>query len=396
MISERMFKVGKAKSIIRIMYDWGCERAAKIGSENVFDFSLGNPNIDTPKEVSDRIVHLIQNENSVAIHGYTNLQGDFQVREKIAAYLNQKFHTCLEKENIYMTGGATAALRICFMALCNPGDEIIIFAPFFPEYLSCAEEALATPCIIPAKTDDFQIDLNKLEKAINEKTKAIVVNSPNNPSGAVYSRETIENLASLLYKKEEAYGHPIFLISDEPYREIVYDEIEVPYVMNYYKDTLTCYSFSKSLSLPGERIGYLVIPPDIADYESLFVAICGGARYVGQVNAPSLFQRIAGDCIGALSDISIYKKNRDLLYEALKSYGYHCVEPQGAFYLFVKAFGEDAVDFCERAKKYNLVLLPGNDFGCPGYVRLAYCVSTHTIIKSLPSFEKLAKEYKEI
>lgn len=395
MISEKMYKIGAQKSIIRIMYDWGKERAREIGEENVFDFSLGNPNLDTPEVVSAAIKQLVNTEPSLAIHGYTNLQGDFQVREKISEHLNKIHGTNLGKEHIYMTAGATVSLRICFTAICNPGDEMIVIAPYFPEYLLAIEQAEASARIVPAKKDDFQIDFELLNQSITEKTKGVIINSPNNPTGAVYTEETILKLTQLLKSKQEEFNSSIYLISDEPYREISYKQESLPYILNYYENTMICYSFSKSLSLPGERIGYIVLSPDLQDFDHLYTAICGAARNLGQVNAPSLFQKVVASCLDAVSDINVYKTNRDIMYNALLSFGYECIKPEGAFYLFPKAMEEDAYAFCERAKQYNLVLIPGDDFGCPGYVRISYCVPTEVIKRALPAFEKLAKEYQK-
>ncbi len=393
MISKKMLEAGSRKSIIRVIYDFGKERAAQIGAENVYDFSLGNPSVPAPEIVHQSMKKMMEEEDSVEIHGYTHLQGDINVRNKIAADINKKHGTSLTGGNIYMTTGATASLRICFSAIANPGDEFLVIAPFFPEYRVGIEQAGGTMVVIPARTTDFQIDFEALEKAINPATKAVIINSPNNPSGVVYTRETIDRLTGLLKKKQDELGQPIYLISDEPYREILFSKIDMPYLLNEYDNTMVCYSYSKSLSIPGERIGYIAFSPKLTDYNELFTAACGSARYLGFVNAPSMFQKVAAACNGEVANIEIYRKNRDLLYEALISYGYECVKPEGAFYLFPKAMEEDASAFCAKGREFNLLLLPSDDFGCKGHVRIAYCVDPMVIERSLPAFKKLAECY---
>ena len=317
------------------------------------------------------------------------------MRAIVADSLNRRFGETFTAENIFMTCGAAASLSICLKALVNPGDEVVTFAPFFTEYRCWVEAMGASLEVVPPSVPDFQVDTDAFERAISAKTKAVIVNTPNNPSGVVYSEETIKKLAAILVRKSEEYGSPIYLITDEPYREIVYDGIQVPYLTKYYDNTLVCYSYSKSLSLPGERIGYIVIPDRIADYEHVSPAIAGAARVLGYVCAPSLFQQVIGKCVDDTGDINAYRHNRDLLMGGLERLGYTCVPPQGAFYLFVKALEPDACAFCERAKKYDLLLVPSDDFGCPGYVRIAYCVSEKTIVNAMPAFEKLMTEYKE-
>ena len=394
MLAQSMVELGKKRSTIREIFEYGNQRAKIVGRENIFDFSIGNPNVPAPAVVTETLLDMITKESPVALHGYTSAQGADFVRESIAASLNSRFGTSFTKDNLYMTVGAAAAISICFKAIVNPGDEIIVFAPFFPEYRCFIEKGAGAKCVVvPADTKEFQIHFEAFEAALNANTKAVVINSPNNPSGVVYSEETIKRLCALLEEKQKEYGHPIYLISDEPYREIVYDGLEVPYVTKYYHNTFVCYSYSKSLSLPGERIGYIVVPDEMEDAKDAYAAVCGAGRVLGYVNAPSLFQRVAAKCVNETADISIYEKNRNLLYEALTSYGYSCVKPQGAFYLFPKALEEDEKAFCERAKKYDLLLVPGTDFGCPGYLRISYCVQTEMIERSLPLFEKLAKEY---
>ena len=395
MLAQSMVELGKKRSTIREIFEYGNQRAKVVGRENIFDFSIGNPNVPTPAVVTDTLLDMLTKESPVALHGYTSAQGADFVRETIAESLNSRFGTSFTKDNLYMTVGAAAAISICFKAIVNPGDEIIVFAPFFPEYRCFIESGAGAKCVVvPADTEQFQINFEAFETALNANTKAIVINSPNNPSGAVYSEETIKRLCAMLEEKQKEYGHPIYLISDEPYREIVYDGLEVPYVTKYYNNTFVCYSYSKSLSLPGERIGYIVVPDEMEDAKDAYAAVCGAGRILGYVNAPSMFQRVAAKCVNETADISIYEKNRNLLYEALTSYGYSCVKPQGAFYLFLKALEEDERAFCERAKKYDLLLVPGRDFGCPGYLRMSYCVQTEMIERALPLFEKLAKEYQ--
>ena len=394
MYTESLVKLGKVRSEIREIFEYGNKRKAEIGAENVFDFSIGNPSVPAPKSVDDAIIDLVNNFDSVALHGYTSAQGDAHVRETIANYINDKFGTNVTANNIYMTCGAAASLTIVMNAILQKDDECIVFTPYFPEYGVFIERTGAKLVEVKSQEKTFQIDMDNFEKAINEKTKAVIINSPNNPSGVVYTVETIEKMCQLLKKKEEEYGHPIFLVTDEPYRELVYDDTEVPYVINYYDNTFVCYSYSKALSLPGERIGYIVVSPKMIDEEDAYAAVCGAGRALGYVCAPSMLQRVIEKCISDTSDISIYKENRDLLYNALTKMGFECVYPDGAFYLFVKAMGEDAYEFCEKAKEYELLLVPADSFGTPGYVRVSYCVQTKQIEDALPAFEKLAECYK--
>jgi len=394
MISNDMVKLGKRRSIIRDIFEYGKIRSKEVGAENVYDFSLGNPSIPAPNCVKETIIDLLEKEDSILLHGYTSAQGDVNVRKTIADFINNKYDTKLCADNIYMTVGAAASLTISLKALAVPGDEFIVFTPFFPEYRTFIESAGGKLVAVPSNEDDFQIDITKFTEAITPKTKAVVFNSPNNPSGVVISKENVISLCKVLKEKSAEYGHPIYLISDEPYRELVYDDVEVPYLTKHYDNTLVCYSFSKSLSLPGERIGYIVVSNEMEDAEDVYAAVCGAGRALGYVCAPSLFQRVIAKCIGETSDIAIYKKNRDLLYNGLTELGFQCIKPDGAFYLFAKSMEPDANAFCEKAKKYELLLVPSDDFGCPGYVRISYCVSTEQIINSMPAFEKLAKEYK--
>lgn len=394
MISQTMVGLGKKRSVIREIFEYSKVRAAEIGAENIFDFSIGNPSVPPPQIISDTLKELLDQEDSVSLHGYTSAQGDPATRKAIADDLNRRYGTDFTANNFYMTVGAAASLSICFKALALPEDEFIVFAPYFTEYRVFVEAAGGTLVEVPPREPDFQIDFDAFSAAVSEHTKAVIVNSPNNPSGVVYSESTVKELCRILEEKSAQYGHTIYLISDEPYRELVYDDnIVVPFLTKYYKNTLVCYSYSKSLSLPGERIGYVLVPSEIDDFEDMYAAVCGAGRALGYVCAPSLFQKLIARCVGQVSDISVYRKNRDLLYNGLTERGYQCVRPDGAFYLFVKALEEDTNAFCERAKKYELLLVPGDDFGCPGYVRIAYCVTTEQIERSMPAFEALAKEY---
>jgi aspartate aminotransferase len=394
MISKKMYELGSKSSIIREIFEYGRKRKAEIGVENVYDFSLGNPNVPAPQAVKDAMIALLEEEAPTALHSYTSAPGNPEVRATIAESINRRFDMNIEGKNIYMTTGAAASISICFKALANEGDEFITFAPFFPEYTCFVEAAGGKLLVVPANIEDFQINFDEFDKLINEKTKAIIVNSPNNPSGAVYSEDTIKKLAARLEEKSLAYGHPIFLISDEPYREIVYDDITVPYLPKYYNNTFVCYSYSKSLSLPGDRIGYIVVPNEMIEFPKIFAAIAGSARALSYVCAPSFFQKVVAKCVEETADISIYENNRNVLYNALKEIGYECVKPEGAFYLFPRSLEADAYAFCEKAKKYDLLLVPGDDFGCPGHIRISYCVKPEQIERSLPAFKKLFDEYQ--
>ncbi|MBQ1510772.1 MAG: pyridoxal phosphate-dependent aminotransferase [Selenomonadaceae bacterium] len=395
MVAEKMYELGTKKSTIRTIFEFGRKRAAEVGEENVFDFSLGNPNVPTPEFVKQAVLDILGEMEPSAIHGYTIAPGNPEVREVLAKSINERFGTNFAGKNLFLTAGAAAAITISFKALCEPGDEFIAFAPFFPEYRCFVESVGGKLVVVPAKPEDFQIDFAAFEKCLTPQTKAVIVNSPNNPSGAVYSEETIKGLAEILRGKEKEYGHPIFIISDEPYREIAFEGYTVPYVPKYYANTLVCYSYSKSFSLPGERIGYIVVPDEIADFGKVYGAIAGAARVLTHVNAPSLWQLVIARCAGRPSDISTYVKNGQLLYQGLVDAGFKCVKPQGAFYLFPQSLEPDDYAFCERAKKYDLLLVPGTDFGCPGHFRVAYCIKTETIERSLPLFKKLAAEYAQ-
>lgn len=395
MFSEDMIFLGKQRSTIREIFEYGNLRAAQVGRENIFDFSLGNPNVPAPQSVQDAIEKI--SKDPVKAHGYTSAQGAVEVRKKLAESLNAQHGTAYTEANFYLTAGAAAALSAVFKAMTTTDDEFIIFAPFFPEYKMFIEKGANAKCVtVSASISDFQINFEELEEKITSHTKAVVVNSPNNPSGAVYALETIQTLAKLLTEKSKQYGHPIYIIADEPYRELAYDDITVPFIPNFYKDTVVCYSYSKSLSLPGERIGYVLVPDELTESKELYAAVCGAGRALGYVCAPSLFQYVVMECIGQTADVSVYQKNRDLLYHSLTEMGYSCVKPQGAFYLFPQTLEKDDAAFCERAKKYDLLLVPGRDFGAPGHMRISYCVQTETIERALPLFEKLAKEYGAI
>jgi len=393
MLNEKMVGLGYRRSVIREIFEYGKKRKAEIGEENVFDFSLGNPSVPTPAAVTAALERIIKETDPVRLHGYTSAQGDTAVRAKIAESIEKRFGFPVNKDLIYMTCGAAASLTVTLNALINSGDEVIIPAPFFPEYRVFAENAGAHVVTVLCREPDFQLDIKAIENAVTEKTKAIIINSPNNPTGAVFSPDTIKALSDMLDKKQAEYGTDIYIIADEPYRELSYGA-EVPYIPKYYANTVVCYSYSKSLSLPGERIGYIFIPESAKDSKKLYAAVCGAGRALGFVCAPSLMQYTVAECTDVLPDVSAYKKNRDLLFGALTDYGYEAVPPDGAFYLFVKSPEPDANAFCERAKKYELLLVPSDDFGCKGYVRISYCVTAEQIEKSLPAFKALIEEYK--
>lgn len=394
MIAEKMKNMVANSSAIRAMFEEGNRLAQIYGAENVFDFSLGNPNVPAPEAVKRAIVELLEEEDPVALHGYTNSNcGYADVREAVAASLNERFGTDFAGKNIVMTVGAAGGLNVILKSLINPGDEVIAFAPYFGEYRSYTNNYDGVLVEISPNTEDFQPKLDEFEQKITPRTKAVIVNTPNNPTGVVYSEETIKKLAAIMEAKQKEFGTAIFLISDEPYRELVYDGAEVPYLTKYYANTIVGYSYSKSLSLPGERIGYLVIPDEVADSGEVLAAANVATRILGFVNAPTLQQKIVAKCLNEKTDISYYNRNREALYEGLKACGFSCIKPEGAFYLFVKSPVDDEKEFCAAAKKYNLLLVPGSSFACPGYVRLAYCVAYETIINSLPKFRELAKEY---
>lgn len=395
-VSEKMYALGSKRSEIRELFEYGKKRIAEIGAENVYDFSLGNPSVPAPDCVKNALAKLVSETDPVALHGYTSAQGDAGVRQACADYVKNTHGCECSADDFYMTCGAAASLTITLNALSKEGDEVIALAPFFPEYTVFITQAGMKCVEVKCSEEDFQIDFAALEAAINEHTKAIIINSPNNPSGAVFSEDTIKKLAEMLDAAQKKYNRSIFIIADEPYRELVYDaDIKVPFIPNYYDNTIVCYSFSKSLSLPGERIGYILVPPKACGNRDIYFAVCGAGRALGYVCAPSLFQKIVPECIGKTADISIYKKNRDLLCNALSEYGYKVVRPDGAFYLFVKALEEDSRAFCEKAKAHDLLIVASDSFGFPGYARISYCVSTAMIERALPAFKALAEEYNK-
>lgn len=393
MISDKMKEFVKGSSAIRAMFEEGNRMAQIYGAENVYDFSLGNPNVPAPAAVNQAIKDIVDEEDSVFLHGYMNNSGYEDVRSSIAESLNKRFNMSFSKDNIIMTVGAAGGLNVVLKTLLNPGDEVITFAPYFGEYRSYVGNYDGKLVVISPDTDSFQPKFDEFEKKISERTRAVIINNPNNPTGVVYSEETLKRLSQIMEKKQSEYKTDIYLISDEPYRELVYDGITVPYPVKYYRNTIVGYSYSKSLSLPGERIGYLVIPSDISDFENVYSAANVATRILGFVNAPSLMQRVVARCVDAEVDTSPYNRNRELLYNALSEYGFECVKPQGAFYLFVKSPVQDEKVFVEAAKKHHILLVPGSSFECPGFVRLAYCISYETIKNSLPGFKALAEEF---
>ena len=394
MIAEKMKNMVANSSAIRAMFEEGNRLAQIYGRENVFDFSLGNPNVPAPNAVKEAIIDILNEEDPVALHGYTNSNAGYpEVREAVAKSLNERFGTSFEGKNIVMTVGAAGGLNVALKILLNPGDEVITFAPYFGEYRSYTANFDGVLVAISPNTETFQPKLDEFEEKITAKTKAVIINTPNNPTGVVYSEETIKKLAAIMEAKQKEFGTDIYLISDEPYRELAYDGVEVPYLTKYYANTIVGYSFSKSLSLPGERIGYLVIPDEAADSADLCSAASVATRILGFVNAPTLQQKMVVRCLNEQTDISYYDRNRETLYNGLLECGFECIKPEGAFYLFVKSPIADEKAFCAEAKKYNILIVPGSSFGCPGYVRMAYCVAYETIVNSLPKFKELAKEY---
>lgn len=393
MIAEKMKDLVKGSSAIRAMFEEGKRMAALYGAENVYDFSLGNPNIPAPAAVNKAMCDILKEEDPVAVHGYMNNSGYEDVREKIAASLNRRFGTSFTGEAIVMTVGAAGGLNVMFKALLNPGDEVLVFAPFFGEYRSYVENYGGILKVVPPQTENFQPNLEAFSGMITRKTKAVIVNSPNNPTGVIYSEDTIKAMAAILEEKQREFGTAICLISDEPYRELAYDGAQVPYLTKYYANTVVGYSYSKSLSLPGERIGYLVIPDELQDADEVRGAANVATRILGFVNAPSLQQRAVARCLDEQVNLEFYDKNRKALCDGLERCGFSFIRPQGAFYLFVKSPAEDEREFCEQGKKYHILMVPGSSFACPGYVRLAYCVSPETIQGAMPGFERLAADY---
>ena len=393
MISEKMKQLASNNSVIRAMFEEGQNMAREYGAENVYDFSLGNPSVPAPEAVKDAIREILDQEDSLMVHGYMSNVGYQDVRQAVAESLNRRFGTDFHENNIIMTVGAAGGLNVILKTLLNPGDEVLTFAPYFTEYGNYVANYDGKLVVVSPNTVDFQPNLREFAEKITPRTKAVIVNNPNNPTGVVYSAETCREMSRILREKQHELGTDIYLISDEPYRELAYDGVEVPYLTEYYANTVVCYSWSKSLSLPGERIGYLVIPNELSDYELVYAAAGIATRVSGFVNAPSLMQRAVARCLDAQTDVEAYNRNREALYQGLKACGFECIKPQGAFYLFVKTPTADEAEFVQRAKKYHILVVPGSSFACPGYVRIAYCVNYETIIRSLPYFQELAKEY---
>ena len=392
MYNKRAYELGNNRCTIRDLAEYGAARAEVIGRENVYDFTIGNPSLPAPREIGDAIQDVLADMGTLAAHSYTSAPGDKAARAAIAADLNNRFGTSITADELFLDTGASAGLCTAFRALSQPGSEILAVAPYFSEYEPFAESAGCSLKVIPPDVPNFQIRLDAVEAAISANTIAIIINSPNNPSGVVYTRQTLEQLGALLTKKSAEVGHPIFIIADEPYRELAYDGVEVPFIPTIYKNTIVCYSYSKSLTLPGERIGYIYVPKACADSRALYVAICGAARAIGHICAPSLWQKVIARCAHLRPDLTDYDRNRRALYEGLTKAGYEVAKPDGAFYMFVKAPGGNSVAFAEKAKQYDLFIVPGDDFGCPEYFRLCYCGPLEKIQKSLPIFEKLMED----
>jgi len=393
LVSKDMLTLGTMRSCIRELFEYGLKQAAVVGKENVFDYSLGNPNVPAPKEINESIIDIVKTENPLAVHGYTSAPGSNDLRAAVASDLTARFGMEIKASDLFFTCGAAPALCAVFRALCvGPDTEIIAIAPHFPEYKPFILNSGCKFVQVPAENQTFQINFDALIPLISENTQAIVVNSPNNPSGVVYTEETLKKLSDVLTEKSKEYGHPIYIVSDEPYRELVYDGAVVPFIPNIYKNTIVCYSYSKSLSLPGERIGYVCVPSCVEDNVNVFAAVAGASRILGHVCPPSLLQRVVTRCANVGPDIEAYNRNRTLLYDALTSYGYECAKPDGAFYLFIKAPNGSSSEFSELAKKKNLLLVPGDDFGCPEYFRICYCIDHELIKRSLPVFKELIDE----
>lgn len=393
MISQKMQGLVDNNSVIRQMFEEGKRMALEFGEDKVYDFSLGNPNVPAPDKVGQTIENLLKNEDPVMLHGYMPNAGFTDVRDRIASSLNRRFDTSFTADNIMMTVGAAGGLNCALKALINPGDEVLTFAPYFVEYRNYVANYDGVLKEVATDTETFQPDLEAFKDAVTPKTRALIINNPNNPSGVIYPEDTITAIADILRKKQEEYGTEIFIISDEPYRELVYTGAEVPYITKYYDNTIVGYSFSKTLSLPGERIGYLVIPSEASDHDRLFQAVTIANRVLGFVNAPSLMQKVVAECLDEKADIDFYARNRDTLYDALREYGFSCIKPEGAFYMFIKSPTPDEKEFVSRAKEEHILLVPGSSFACPGFVRLAYCVSYETCVNSLPGFKKVAESF---
>ena len=393
MIAEKMKPYLQNNSAIRAMFEEGKKMAEQYGADKVYDFSLGNPNVPAPEKIKEAIKEILDEEDPVFVHGYMSNAGFPHVRKAIADNLNQRFGTNFSEENLIMTVGAGSGLNVCLKTLVDPGDEVIVFAPYFLEYGSYIRNYDGVLVQVDPDTESFQLNLDDFEKKLTEKTKAVIINNPHNPTGVVYSEAMISRLAAIMEEKQKAFGHAIYLISDEPYRELAFDGVEVPFMTKYYRNTMVVYSYSKSLSLPGERIGYVIIPDEVENSGDTITAATIANRISGCVNAPSLIQLAVAKCVDSEVDLGYYDRNRRTLYEGLTKMGFTCVKPEGAFYLWLKSPVEDEKQFVEAAKKYHILVVPGSSFACAGYVRLAYCVSYETIVHSLPEFEKLAKEY---
>lgn len=394
--NQQMVAWGSSRSAIREIFEYGNRRAEEIGRENIFDFSLGNPSVPAPQALGEEIARLAAYEDPVLLHGYTSAQGAPGTRQAIADELNRRFGTAVGKDDLYLTCGAAASVAIVLKALVDPGqgDEVLVIAPFFPEYRVFAEAAGATLTVVPAEEDHFGIRISDLEARISSRTKAVIINVPNNPTGVIYPEKTVRELCLVLERKSAEYGHPVYLISDEPYRELVYDKAKgLPFITHLYKNAVVCYSFSKSLSVPGERFGYILIPSEADDSRLLYAAVCGAGRALGYVCAPSLMQNAIPRVLNERPDLTVYRKNRDLLLNALASYGFRCIPPDGAFYLFMQSPEPDAGSFCKKARDFEILMVPSDSFGVTGFVRIAYCVKTEMVEKSLSAFRKLAEAY---
>lgn len=393
MVSKEMWALGANRSVIRDLFEYGLQQAKIVGPENVYDYSLGNPSIPAPQAVEDAIRSILSDTDSVKIHGYTPAIGDFATRDAIAKDLNERFHAGVRPEDLFICCGAAPGLIAIFRALAvNPASEFVAIAPFFPEYRPFTQCAGGKLVVVPADTEHFQVNLTALEAALTPNTQAVIVNTPNNPSGTVYTEATLKAIGDILTRKSKEYGHTIYIIADEPYRELVYNGVVAPFIPNIYPNTIVCYSYSKSLSLPGERIGYVYVPQQAEGHDELYPAIAGAARAGGHVCAPSLMQKVIARCAQQRPDLEAYDKNRKALYDGLTAMGYHMAQPDGAFYLFIQAPGGDDLAFCEKAKKKNLLLVPGTGFDCPGFFRICYCVSPEMIQRSLPVFKALIEE----
>ena len=394
MVNKKNVELGEVRSVIRELFEYGKMQKEIVGEDNVFDFSIGNPSVPAPSIVRDTLIDLLTNEDPVKVHGYTSAQGDLGVRTSISEYLNKTYSASTDPNLIYLTVGAAAALTSAINAICNPGDEVVLIAPFFPEYRVFIEKAQAKVVVTKSNKNTLKPDYNELEKAITKNTKAVIIDYPNNPTGVVLNEAELAEFAAFLHKKEIEYGHEIYLISDEPYRELIFEDIKYPFVTNFYNNSIICYSFSKSLSLPGERIGYVLVNPKCNEANTVYSAVCGAARSLGFVCAPTIFQYLIPKALGHTGDLSIYKDNRDYLYKSLTEIGYEVVKPSGAFYMFVKSPSGDGKEFSDRAKKYNVLIVPSDSFGIDGYVRISYCVDNKMIRRSISSFKNIMEEYK--